>query len=151
MDRFILTADTTKIELHGFADASQRAYGACFYVKSYNANNQTKCSLLCAKSKIAPIEHVTIPKLELSAATLLATLYNKVIKTLKTIDKTTLWTDSTIVLCWIQSENSSKQEQFVKNRTNKINELTKNCKWQHINSKSNPADIISRGYARRNY
>jgi hypothetical protein len=75
INRFILTANFTKLELHGFADASQSAYGAYFYVKSHAANNQIKCSLLCVKSKMAPIERVTIPKLELAAATSLAELY----------------------------------------------------------------------------
>ena len=60
------------------------------------------------------------------------------------IEKIFLWTDSTIVLNWLSSQ-SSRWLPFVANRISIIQELSKNAKWLKIDSKQNPADIVSRG------
>ncbi|GBN58219.1 hypothetical protein AVEN_181392-1 [Araneus ventricosus] len=57
---------------------------------------------------------------------------------------TVLWTDSTIVLAWIQKDPSVFKP-FVRNRVSAIQNLTKISAWKHVPSKENPADIISRG------
>lgn len=65
-------------ELHGFCDASQVAYAAVIYLK--NVTKNTVC-LIVAKSRVAPLKQteksLTIPKLELCAASLLAKLAKK--------------------------------------------------------------------------
>lgn len=144
-DRHCLVTDPNYIEIHGFSDASEAAYGACIYILSRNAANDKKVQLVAAKSKVAPIEKVTLPRLELLGAKLLAELYQKVSSSFRLqIAKTILWTDSTIVLCWLKMDENRLQ-QFVFNRVQKIKEFTRNCAWRHVNSKSNPADIVSRG------
>lgn len=60
------------IELHGFADSSQNAYGACIYKRSLDENNKWHCHLVCSKTRVAPLKVITIPQLELCAAVLLA-------------------------------------------------------------------------------
>ncbi|XP_075162867.1 uncharacterized protein LOC142235501 [Haematobia irritans] len=54
------------------------------------------------------------------------------------------WTNSTIVLNWINSRSSSFHT-FVANRIVSIQDNTTPEQWRHISSKDNPADIISRG------
>ena len=68
-----------------------------------DSNNKTFCELLCSTSKVAPLKQLTIPRLELCAATLLSKLYKKVVGALNlTINDFYLWTDSSILLTWIQ-------------------------------------------------
>ncbi|GBN10129.1 hypothetical protein AVEN_214039-1 [Araneus ventricosus] len=57
---------------------------------------------------------------------------------------TVLWTDSTIVLAWIQKDPSVLKP-FVRNRVGTIQNLTEVSARQHVPSKESPADIISRG------
>ncbi|KAJ8889354.1 hypothetical protein PR048_008853 [Dryococelus australis] len=41
------------LQLHGFADASERGYGACVYIRSTEESGKVTAKLLCAKSKVA--------------------------------------------------------------------------------------------------
>jgi hypothetical protein len=66
------------IELHGFADASSKAYGAAVYVKATDVAGNSSVTLLCAKSRVAPIKKVTLPRLELNAAVVLCALMSKI-------------------------------------------------------------------------
>lgn len=51
------------LEIHGFSDTSQRAYGACIYIRSVSNNGKCGCHLLCSKSRIAPLKVISIPRL----------------------------------------------------------------------------------------
>ncbi|XP_026478309.1 uncharacterized protein LOC113384765 [Ctenocephalides felis] len=66
------------IQCHGFADASLLAYGACVYLRATYEDGSISCHLICSKSKVAPLKQVTLPRLELLAALLLAKLYRHV-------------------------------------------------------------------------
>nr|CAH7738520.1 unnamed protein product [Callosobruchus chinensis] len=52
-------------EIHCFCDASKDAYATCIYMRSVNKQGDYNVQLLCAKTKVAPLKSVTIPKLEL--------------------------------------------------------------------------------------
>ncbi|XP_062713939.1 uncharacterized protein LOC134290759 [Aedes albopictus] len=133
------------LELHGFADASGIAYGACLYVRSILPNDCCVVRLLCSKSKIAPLQELTIPRKELCAAVLLSRLVKKVQSTLHVqFSSVCLWSDSQIVLSWLQKA-PAKLQPFVQNR---VVEISRECglyKWCYVRSKDNPADVISRG------
>lgn len=66
------------MEFHGFSDAPQDALGAVFYIRTFHEYADAKIVLLAAKSKVAPVKRQTIPRLELSAAVLLARLLVRV-------------------------------------------------------------------------
>ena len=58
------------VEFHHFSDVSEEAYGTVSYLKVVNGPGDFHCAFLMAKSRLAPVKHVTIPRLELMAATL---------------------------------------------------------------------------------
>ncbi|XP_046478683.1 uncharacterized protein [Neodiprion pinetum] len=132
------------IEIHGFADASQSALGAVIYARTYINTHEVRVSLVCAKTKVAPLKKVTIPRLELCAANLLVRLMCHVEKTLNFENTPVyLWTDSTVALAWIKS-HPSRWKEFVRNRVTEIQEFA-HARWYHISGFENPADLASRG------
>ncbi|GFX37459.1 integrase catalytic domain-containing protein [Trichonephila clavipes] len=91
-----------RIIIHGFADASTAAYGAVLYAQSISEED-VSTRLLCSKSRVATVKPITIPRLELCACVLLSQLLEKVLHSLTLpIQQIMLWTDSNIVLAWIQ-------------------------------------------------
>ncbi|XP_029177719.1 uncharacterized protein LOC114945619 [Nylanderia fulva] len=136
--------DSQLVQLHGFCDASQNAYGACIYVRTTIESSEYRSQLLCSKSRVAPLKAVSLPRLELSAAVLLAQLITKVKDSLGSPMQAFLWSDSTIALNWIAS-SSRNWSVFVANRVGEIQRLTQISQWRHVSSSDNPADILSRG------
>lgn len=142
---------TSKIQIHAFADASEKAYGAAIYIRSVIKDGQVIVRLLCAKSRVAPLKRQTLPRLELCAALLSTQLTARVKKDLKLENTPTyFWTDSEIVLAWINSPSASYQT-FVANRISTIQELSLAEQWRHVSSKDNPADLISRGLSPKKF
>ncbi|XP_071580876.1 uncharacterized protein [Temnothorax nylanderi] len=145
IDRRLLINDHQKVQLHGFCDASNVGYGACLYVRSKGNDGSVVSKLLCAKSRVAPLKLITIPRLELCGALLLARLYRETINELGiNIDETNFWCDATIVLQWLKM-SPHMLKTYVANRVAEIQELTSGIKWRHVRSEDNPADAISRG------
>ncbi|XP_037932704.1 uncharacterized protein LOC119667483 [Teleopsis dalmanni] len=63
-------------QLHIFADASEKAFGAAAYVRAILKDG--RIIVLCAKSRVAPLRKQTLPRLELCAAVLAAELSARV-------------------------------------------------------------------------
>lgn len=136
-----LCSDAKLFELHGFADASERAYGACIYIRTLLQDNTWFVRLLCC---VALLKTISLPCLELCAALLLSRLADKIKRALKLdFSCERYWSDSTITLAWIQNP-SSRSKTFVANRTSEIQQLTSAGIWNHVISEQNPADILSR-------
>ncbi|XP_050547903.1 uncharacterized protein LOC126909511 [Daktulosphaira vitifoliae] len=144
--RYILCENKiVKLQLHGFADSSIRAYGACVYIRSTDENGHHTVRLLQAKSKVAPIKTISLPRLELCAALLLARMVNGIVPKLKCkFERQFYWTDSSVTLAWISSP-SAKWKTFVAHRVGEIQDKTSINDWCHVRSEDNPADLISRG------
>lgn len=143
--RKLLVKDSRDVQIHGFCDASTIGYGACLYIRSEGGNNSIVSRLLCAKSRVAPLKTLTLPRLELCGALLLARLYTEASIALDlSLSKVVFWSDSTIVLHWLKSSPHSLHT-FVANRVKEIQETTSAGEWRHVRSGDNPADAVSRG------
>lgn len=143
--RHCVDKSANKFHLHGFADASESAYGACVYIKSLFNERVLNVHLVASKSRVAPVKKISLPRLELCAATLLAQLISRICEILEIdFEEKHYWSDSQITLAWINGCPSSWNT-FVANRVSEIQNLTDKQYWHHVNSNKNPADAISRG------
>ncbi|GFW22758.1 integrase catalytic domain-containing protein [Trichonephila clavipes] len=57
------------LSLHVFCDASKAAYATCIFLRSENENSAS-CQLVQARSRVAPLKSISIPRLELLACTM---------------------------------------------------------------------------------
>ena len=131
--------------LHCFADGSTIGYGNASYLRSTNASGDHHVSLVTGKSRVAPLKSVTIPRLELTAATISVKVGALVKEELDTLDMDiTYWTDSTIVLGYIANE-TKRFRTYERNRVNTIHRYSDKGAWRHVPSEANPADLASRG------
>jgi hypothetical protein len=131
--------------LHGFGDASKKAYSAVIYFV-YRTDVGVYVRLLTSKARVAPLKTTSIPRLELMSARLLAQVMNSVKVSLHNqvrVDGTKFWLDSMTALYWIM--NKGEWKQFVHHRVNEILKLTNKGDWGHCPGRENPADIGSRG------
>ena len=71
-----------------------------------------------AKGRVAPLNLVTLPKLELMIAVIAARLTRLAIDSLRLNVITHLWTDNQIVLFWLQS--TKPLPQFIKHSVSDI-------------------------------
>ncbi|XP_071646671.1 uncharacterized protein [Temnothorax longispinosus] len=134
-----------KFDVFEFCDASEKAFGACLYAVSVNGEGKVSSHLICSKSRVAPLKTISLPRLELEAALLLARLNETTRKSFgNSIGETTLSSDSTIVLGWIKLQ-PNKLKTFVINRVSRIEDLTEGIAWNHVPSEENPTDMLSRG------
>ncbi|XP_029178457.1 uncharacterized protein LOC114946196 [Nylanderia fulva] len=140
-------SDTVRCELHGFSDASTHAYAAAVYLRLTSLSGEISSHLLIGKSKVAPIKSLSIPRLELCAAGLLARLLEFVRTTLGLATSPCYcWTDSTVVLAWV-TQQPAKWKTFVANRVSEIQSRVPNAVWNHVPTDENPAHCASRGIA----
>ena len=130
--------------LHHFSDASQLAYGVASYLVTCD-RDRVSSTLVMAKSRLAPLKEVTIPRLELTAATL-ATRQDELLRRELDIPlaRSCFWTDSTLVLQYINNEER-RFRVFVANRIAEIRSRSEPKDWRHVPTKDNPADDCSRG------
>ncbi|XP_048576166.1 uncharacterized protein LOC125557540 [Nematostella vectensis] len=141
--RSVVDQHVTRIELHGFSDASKTAVSAAIYVVAHHADSSVRQTLLVAKSRVAP-KNQSIPRLELVGAHTLTKLMTHVKEVLQgqPIQSYQCWVDSTTILYWIKGKGTWSQ--FVRNRTKVIQERDY-LKWNYVPTGENPADIGSRG------
>lgn len=128
LPRHIDIRQVKEVQLVGFADASQRGYAALVFLWIADNYGHFHVYFITCKTKIAPLKGsqtditLTIPRLELCAALLLARLLShhyELLKNLMTIDKVRAWTDSTVVLAWL-TRDQNQFKIFVTNRVAKI-------------------------------
>ena len=137
----------TKVEsavLHGFGDASKGAYCAVVYL-CIESEDKYRTSLVAAKTRVTPSTPMTIPRLELLAALILARLISAVREALTQvihIEEVPCWTDSITVFHWIQSDKEFKQ--FVQNRIEEIHKLTERPEVWNSQRQRTPGRMFQR-------
>lgn len=143
--RHALLPNHDRLELHGFSDASQLAYAAVVYIKS-SRGEESECNLIMCKNRVSPQKKLSIPRLELMGALLLARLMAVVVAFLKhlKIDSIVYYSDSMNVLYWIRTEHRMWAV-FVACRIKEINSLSNFVDWKWVKTDENPADLATRG------
>lgn len=147
VERWLHTKETAteSITIHGFCDASTRAYGAVAYVRVTTDEGEVRTSIIAAKTRVAPTKPQSLPRLELSGAVLLAGLLKQVREAMNIPTcQIYAWTDSTIVLSWLFGD-PLRWNTYVRNRVVEILDAVGNHNWYHVKSSDNPADSASRG------
>ena len=140
-----ITGEVLSTTLHGFGDASKKAYCASIFLVCQTTEG-VYTRLLCAKTRVAPLKSLTINRLELMSAKILVTLMETVVNALSSqtkIDEVKYWLDSKTALYWIY--NNGEWKNFVQHRVNEILKRTRKEDWGHVAGVDNPADLGSRG------
>ena len=127
-----------------FADASEDAMCTVAYLRSQPKKYSADLAFVIRKCRVAPMRHLSIPRLEFQAAVMAVRLKEQIVKEheMKT-NSCSFWSDSTAVLQWIHSTHH-KQQVFVANRVAKILDTTDVSQWKHVSGVNNPADIGTR-------
>ncbi|XP_076122855.1 uncharacterized protein LOC143102946 [Alosa pseudoharengus] len=148
MDRCIKPDDfgpTLKAQIHNFSDASESGYGTASYILFTSKDGKRCCTLLMAKSRVAPLKKVTVPRLELTAAVIAVKVDRLLRREMDTtLEESVFWTDSLTVLRYLENDALCFKT-FVANRVAFIREATVPSQWRYVNSSRNPADKASRG------
>ncbi|XP_064639538.1 uncharacterized protein LOC135495058 [Lineus longissimus] len=132
-------------KIHHFSDASESGYGTASYIRLVDDKGKIHCAFLMGKARVAPLKQNTIPRLELTAATVSARV-DSLLKEeldLSTTDSI-FWTDSMSVIKYIRN-TTSRFQTFVANRIAMIHWRSEPHQWRYVDTNSNPADDASRG------
>ena len=147
MDRCVIPdgfGSVVSRQIHHFSDtiASAIGYGQVTYLRSVDDKDNIHCAFLMWKSRLAPLKAMTIPRLELTAATTSVRVGGMVSREWNDpVDREIYWTD---VLKYIRNE-TKRFHVFVANRVQRIRDETDPIQWRHVDSENNPADDASRG------
>ncbi|KAK7878865.1 hypothetical protein WMY93_034256, partial [Mugilogobius chulae] len=132
-------------QLHHFCDASEEGYGTVTYLLQQNESLQRHSAFIMGKARVAPLKTVTIPRMELIAATMASrmdVLWRKELH--MSLQDSVFWSDSASVLKYIKNE-TSRFKIFVANRVSEILKSSRPEQWRYVDTASNPADAASRG------
>ncbi|UYV62862.1 hypothetical protein LAZ67_2002175 [Cordylochernes scorpioides] len=140
--RYAKVTRSENLELHVFGDSSKKAYATVAYLRGVQ-DGVVHVSLLAAKTRVAPLRSITIPRLELLACLLSARLTTTIVRALARPIKTIFWSDSSTALSWISTKH--EWSIFVSNRVNEIRSSTNIDDWRFVPGALNPADLPSRG------
>ena len=141
--------EVKSVQLHRLCDASESPYAAVSYLRIVDVKDSVSTSLVIAKTKVAPIKRLLIPRLELHVlgaillVRLISYMYVGNILQIPT-GNIYAWTDSLVALSWLR-RNCQQFIMFVGNHASEIIEsIPPNC-WQHVKWAYNPVDLASRG------
>ncbi|XP_065083544.1 uncharacterized protein LOC135705687 [Ochlerotatus camptorhynchus] len=134
-------------ELHTFVDASENGFAAVSYLR-FSDGKEVECTLVAAKSRVAPLKFQSIPRLELQAAVLGARLAQTIAESLTIrVARRCWWTDSRDVLCWINSDHR-RFTPFVAHRVSELLDTTEATEWRWVPTKENVADDATKWQGR---
>ena len=113
---------------------------AVAYLRSKMKEYPADLAFVIVKCRVAPMSHLSIPRLELQAAVMAVKLNEQIVKEHEMkLNSCSFWSDSTTVLQWISSSHC-KPQVFVANRMAEILDTTS----KHVSGINNQADIGTR-------
>jgi hypothetical protein len=130
--------------LHGFCDASERAYAAVVYLV-VQTDSERCVRFVASKTRVAPLRELSIPRLELLSSLLLARLMDTATNSLLpsiSLGHPICYTDLKVALYWMVG-STKEWKQFVQNRVSDIRGLVPISCWRHCRGTDNPADLPS--------
>ncbi|XP_067040969.1 uncharacterized protein [Acropora muricata] len=134
---------TISSSLQTFVDASEDAYGSVVYYRNVYPSGLITSVIVAAKTSVAPLRAISVPRLELMGAVLGLRLTKEISKALNVSD-VVFWSDSVDVLWWLRNA-SRRFKPFVANRVAEIQSLTSSNQWRYVSTENNPADLATRG------
>ena len=139
---------STEDRLIVFTDASSQAQAAAAYLYSSGEDRHEGC-LWASKQKISSLNRCeSISRLELEGAVLGVELARQICRAMQwDLGRVLYFTDSTTVLWWLRTYK--ELDVFVGNRVCRILDGSSVNQWFHVATKSNPADIPTRGMSGR--
>ncbi|XP_044165822.1 uncharacterized protein LOC122949828 [Acropora millepora] len=98
-------------ELHHFSDASEYGYGTVCYLRKESGDGTVESAFIMAKSRCAPLQYVSVPRLQLQAATIAARVHRLVSSEINLeISASFFWRDSQVTLQYRKSPEDSDPE-----------------------------------------
>jgi hypothetical protein len=128
------------VQLHSMSDASTTGYGQCSYLRLRDENGKVQTSFVMGKARVTPRKSVSIPRLELAAATTsvkVASTLREELEYDRIGDR--YWTGSGVVLGYISNE-SRRFHTYVANRVQTIQDHSHTSQWHYVKTALNPAD-----------
>ncbi|XP_068250243.1 uncharacterized protein [Palaemon carinicauda] len=127
-----------------FSDGSSSAYGACAYVR-WELSDGGFCSrLLMAKSRLAPLKQLSIPRIELCGALVAARMRETIVKEMNFEFESVMHiVDSAIVRAQIQKESYGFGT-FTATKIAEIQSKTDVGEWSWVSGDNNPADLTTK-------
>lgn len=132
-----------------FSDGALVSFGACAYIRWELEDGTFWCRLIMSKGRIAPKHRATIPRMELSGATLSIRMEKFLLERLKLpFGKVLHLVDSSTVLGYLNKDNGS----FKPYEGVRISEIQSNSRyvdgnlqdWAWISGGENPADLCTK-------
>ena len=119
--------DINDVQLHGFCNTSEVEYSGVVYLRPMDDRNNIHVALVMAKTKVAPIKRLSIPRLELCGAVIVSKLIHHVAKILEVaLSNIFAWTDSRVTMGWLRG-NPQRFLTFVGNRV--LQKYLKQSQW----------------------
>ena len=139
------SAQYADAQIHIFADASEVAFGAAAYWRFEIQGHSYHCAFIFGKTRLAPIEPLTIPRLELQAAVMAVRMSQTIQKEPDVMpSQINYWTDSTTVLSCTKSQGT-RFHTLVANRVAEKKEVSYPETWRRVPGCLNVAGDCSRG------
>jgi transposase InsO family protein len=141
------------------ADASEEAYSAVAHI-SFKVKDKTEVAFVAAKARLAPVNKLSIPRLELMALVMGVRLARTVLLGLEQarVSRITFLIDSRAVLGQVGKPASESRDTFVSNRVGEIHSKldsplfsSRMVEIRHVKSKQNPADFATRATAAEDF
>ncbi|XP_068200620.1 uncharacterized protein [Palaemon carinicauda] len=145
LDRMIKQEDSLgDPQLHGFSDASESALGSVIWLK-WNTSHGVELKFVIAESLVAPLKLRSIPRLELTAAVVMARLALLVLQVVGRVSTMKFWTNSEVVLAWVRSPTRTFKP-FVSARVQEIHDALPGFSKEfcYVPSQLNPADALTK-------